>query len=77
MERFRHALISSDDAWLQFFYPAPKQVSRVEVTEEEVEKEGITFEFEHMDPSVAEDLLAQVMEQAKQGTVKVVDEDWR
>lgn len=77
-ERLRLALIGNDpEKWLPVFFPEAV-TERKEVSEEDLdEDEGITFEFEDMDLSVAEDLLGMAMAQSRQGTLKIVDEEWR
>lgn len=78
-ERLRLALItSSPERWLPVFYPS-EYVEREAVTEEDLdEDEGITYEFEDMDLSVAEELLSQLGGSVKQGSVSMSGEGvWR
>lgn len=71
-------MIGNDPAkWLPTFFPEAVN-DRAEVSEEDIEEEDVTFEFEDMDYDVAEDLLAQVMAQEKQGTIdKISSGEWR
>lgn len=75
IEGLKVALITHDPArWLPIFYP---QTAKQEVTEEDVDDEDVTFEFEPFDPNAAEGLLSEVF--GKQGTLRLqeVDDGWR